>query len=315
MSPFTLVDAHGVPRPSDVPGTLGGHRRSKVYGRLDCPGALRWIAKGHYVRHRVFFADEATALAAGFRPCGHCLRARHREFRAGAMQVRLDARQPFDVGHLTTFLRARTVPGLEQMQGDTFVRAGFSLAIDAGGATLTARGDVQDLVRRARAMLDLDADPEWIEAALGGDDLLPRRPGMRSPGAYDAYEVAIRAIVGQQITVAGTRTILGRMHERGLYPDRDALAAADPATLPMPLARARALQAVARGEPLDASKGVGPWTRDYVRMRTGDPDVLLATDLVVRKALGLDAREIARRGEAWRPFRSYATHRLWSMAG
>jgi methylphosphotriester-DNA--protein-cysteine methyltransferase len=69
---FTLIGADGRAFASEVPGTLGGHRRSKVYGRLDCPGALRWIAKGHYVSHRVFFADAATARAAGYRACKVC---------------------------------------------------------------------------------------------------------------------------------------------------------------------------------------------------------------------------------------------------
>lgn len=350
MSPFTLLDADGVPRPSATPGTLGGHRRSKVYGRLDCPGALRWIAKGHYVTHRVFFADEATAIAAGFRPCGTCLRARHAEWKAGAMTVRLDARAPFDAEHLVAFMAARAVPGLEEAgfagpsrgegeplpegggfagrsrgegeplpQGAVAVgfyrRDGFSLDVDGRGGSVTVVGDIADGVRRARAMLDLDAVPEAIERVLGDDRRLPRTPGMRSPGVYDAYETAIRAIVGQQISVAGTRTILGRMHAAGLYPQREALASVDPTTLPMPRGRAQALIEVAKGRPLDEVKGVGPWTRDYVRMRTGDPDVLLSTDLIVRRALGLSAREIARAGEAWRPFRSYATHRLWSGAG
>jgi methylphosphotriester-DNA--protein-cysteine methyltransferase len=67
---------------STVPGTLGGHRRTKVYGRLDCPSALRWIARGHYVRHRVFFADEETAIAAGFRPCASCLSETYRAWKA-----------------------------------------------------------------------------------------------------------------------------------------------------------------------------------------------------------------------------------------
>lgn len=70
---YCLVGPDGVERRSLVPGTLGGHRRTRVYGRLDCPGALRWIAKGHYVRHRVFFADAVTAVAAGYRPCARCL--------------------------------------------------------------------------------------------------------------------------------------------------------------------------------------------------------------------------------------------------
>jgi methylphosphotriester-DNA--protein-cysteine methyltransferase len=74
---YRLLGPDG-PYDSEVPGTLGGHRRNRVYGRLDCPGALRWIANGHYVRHRVFFADEATAIGAGYRPCGTCCKDRYR---------------------------------------------------------------------------------------------------------------------------------------------------------------------------------------------------------------------------------------------
>jgi methylphosphotriester-DNA--protein-cysteine methyltransferase len=79
---WTLIGADGRPYRSRTPGTLGGHRRSRIYGRLDCPGALRWIARGHYVRHRVFFADAATATAAGYRPCAVCLPEEHRRWRA-----------------------------------------------------------------------------------------------------------------------------------------------------------------------------------------------------------------------------------------
>jgi methylphosphotriester-DNA--protein-cysteine methyltransferase len=77
---YTLLDREGRPYQSRTPGTVGGHRRTKVYGRLDCPTALRWIAKGHYVQHRVFFADEDAARAAGYRPCGHCLRPQYRQW-------------------------------------------------------------------------------------------------------------------------------------------------------------------------------------------------------------------------------------------
>ena len=80
---YALVGADGRPYASATPGTLGGHRRNKVYGRLDCAGALRWIAKGKYVRHRVFFADEATAVAAGYRPCARCMPERYRAWKAG----------------------------------------------------------------------------------------------------------------------------------------------------------------------------------------------------------------------------------------
>lgn len=79
---YRLIGADGLELLSPTPGTLGGHRRSKVYGRLDCPGALRWIARGHYVRHRVFFADEETAAAAGYRPCAVCLREAYARWKA-----------------------------------------------------------------------------------------------------------------------------------------------------------------------------------------------------------------------------------------
>ena len=78
---YRLLGADGLPYESAAPGTLGGHRRTKVYGRLDCPGALRWIAKGHYVRHRVFFADEETAIVAGYRPCARCMPEQYRKWK------------------------------------------------------------------------------------------------------------------------------------------------------------------------------------------------------------------------------------------
>lgn len=82
MTVYTLLDATGTPRASPVPGTLGGHRRARIYGRLDCPSALRAIAAGGYVRDRVFFAHEATAIAAGYRPCAVCLPDRYRAWRS-----------------------------------------------------------------------------------------------------------------------------------------------------------------------------------------------------------------------------------------
>lgn len=84
MKVYRLVDADGSEVLSESPGRLGGHRRNRVYGRLDCPSALRWIAKGHYVRHRVFFADEETAIAAGYRPCFVCMRDEYRAWKAAS---------------------------------------------------------------------------------------------------------------------------------------------------------------------------------------------------------------------------------------
>jgi Metal binding domain of Ada len=79
---YKLIGPDGRQVLSETPGTLGGHRRNKLYGRLDCPSALRWLAKGHIVRHRVFFADEATAIAAGYRPCAVCLPDAYRAWKA-----------------------------------------------------------------------------------------------------------------------------------------------------------------------------------------------------------------------------------------
>ncbi len=78
---YALLGPDG-PYPSEIPGTLGGNRRGRIYGRLDCPSALRWIAKGHYAGIRVFFADEETAIATGYRPCGICMREKYRAWRA-----------------------------------------------------------------------------------------------------------------------------------------------------------------------------------------------------------------------------------------
>ena len=81
MKEYKLIGKDGKPYLSTTPGTLGGHRKLKIYGRLDCPSALRYIAKGQYVEHRVFFADEETAIAAGYRPCGICMKPQYREWK------------------------------------------------------------------------------------------------------------------------------------------------------------------------------------------------------------------------------------------
>lgn len=82
MKRYHLIDKNGKEYESEVPGTLGGHRKLKIYGRLDCPSALRYIAKGQYVRHRVFFADEETAVAAGYRPCARCMPEAYKKWKS-----------------------------------------------------------------------------------------------------------------------------------------------------------------------------------------------------------------------------------------
>ena len=81
---YRLLDETGKEYLSDTPGTLGGHKKLKIYGRLDCPSALRYIAKGQYVQHRVFFADEKTAVAAGYRPCGVCMKEAYRKWKTAS---------------------------------------------------------------------------------------------------------------------------------------------------------------------------------------------------------------------------------------
>jgi AraC family transcriptional regulator of adaptative response / DNA-3-methyladenine glycosylase II len=215
--------------------------------------------------------------------------------------------------------------------------------------------DLRDLtaaVERCRRLLDLDADPEAVASVLGGDPLIGglvrARPGLRVPGHVDGAELAVRAVLGQQVSVSGARTLAARLAEehgeplaspRGdvdrLFPSADRLAEVDPTTLPMPRSRARALvalcEALAGGDvrldrsadrrevraALLAVPGVGPWTADYVAMRAlGDPDVLLPTDLGVRRAfaaLGVPPGDVEQTARRWRPWRSYALMHLWMM--
>lgn len=208
-------------------------------------------------------------------------------------------------------------------------------------------------MQRSRALLDLDSDPLSVIEALGDDPLLGallrQAPGRRVPGHVDGHELAIRAVLGQQVSLRGAATLAGRLaSEHGeplkrplgnvthLFPSTEALAAANPERLAMPRARRRALLGLARalagGElTLDAGSdraqarrrlleltGIGEWTADYIAMRAlRDPDAFLASDLGVRHALeqlGQDGRPTAaeRTAERWRPYRAYALQHLWA---
>jgi AraC family transcriptional regulator, regulatory protein of adaptative response / DNA-3-methyladenine glycosylase II len=283
----------------------------------------------------------------------------------GSITLRLPYRAPLDADGLLAFLARRAVPGIEQALDGAHRR---SLRLPHGGGVLELRPldghvqarywlqDMRDLavaVQRSRTLLDLDSDPHCVLHCLGSDPLLGpllrATPGRRVPGAVDGHELAVRAVLGQQVSLAGAATLAGRLVadygrplERPLgavthvFPTAAALAEADPERLAMPTARRRALLALAAalagGElTLDAGAdraearqrllalpGIGPWTADYVAMRAlRDPDAFLASDLGVRHALrqlGQDGRPAAaaRLAERWRPYRAYAVQHLWA---
>lgn len=270
--------------------------------------------------------------------------------------MRLSHRAPLHGESLLRFFAARAVGGVEEVEGSTYRRSvclthgpailSIDLLDDGVSAELLA-GDERDAGQAehtCRALLDLDADPAAVDGTLAADpllrDLVSAAPGRRVPGCVDAGEIAIRAVLGQQVSVAAARTQAARLVERcgealpdpigsvtHLFPAPAALAALDPEQLPMPRSRGRALVrlagALAGGldardrDALLALPGIGPWTADYVAMRCGDRDVLLETDLGVRRALrrlGRPEAQLERHADRWRPWRSYAVQHLWSVA-
>ncbi|MEA2423023.1 MAG: AraC family transcriptional regulator, partial [Thermoleophilaceae bacterium] len=253
------------------------------------------------------------------------------------------------------------IPGIESMEGSIYRR---TLALEHGPALVELdfslravrlrvpagdSRDVDEAVSRCRRLLGLDADFGAARAALARDELLgplvAARPGLRVPGAVDGAEVAVRAIVNQQVSLAAARTVLGRLAEEHgtgvrhwrmrVFPSAERLAALDPKSLPMPRVRARALvttcAAIAAGE-IDLSPGadpaaaraamlaipgIGDWTASYVAMRAlADPDAFLPTDLGIRRALArlgqpTDRSSAEALAERWRPWRAYAAQHLW----
>ena len=284
---------------------------------------------------------------------------------SGTIALRLPYRAPLDGEGLISFLGLRAVAGVEAVVDGAYRR---SLCLPHGAGTVELRPvdghvlarfwleDLRDLaaaVQRSRTLLDLDSDPYAVAEALGDDPLLGplvrAAPGRRVVGHVDGHELAIRAVLGQQVSLAGAATLAGRLVaaygqplDRPLgtvthvFPSAEALAAVDPAQLGMPGARRDALLGVARaladgGLVLDAGAdrdearrrllalpGIGPWTADYIAMRAlRDPDAFLPSDLGVRHALeqlGEDGRPAAaeRLGERWRPYRAYAVQHLWA---
>lgn len=276
---------------------------------------------------------------------------------------RLRFRPPYNWNGMLRFLGARATPGVESVEAGRYCRSislngshgQIDVSLDDGNDALVVRvqfGDPRSLffiVERIRAMFDLNADWAAIVHSLRVDALLAGRvdaePGLRVPGCWSGFELAIRAILGQQITVKGATTLAGVLvrtfgqpfsgtnNLTHLFPSAEVLADADLASMGMPRARAATIRGLARAvcdgrisfEGIVASgeflnrlceiPGIGKWTAQYVAMRAlGEPDAFPSGDLGLLRALRLGSPgELERRAQAWRPWRAYATMYLWNV--
>jgi AraC family transcriptional regulator of adaptative response / DNA-3-methyladenine glycosylase II len=286
---------------------------------------------------------------------------------SGTLSLRLPYRPPFDWESLLGYFRLRATPGVELVTEDGAYRRTWALGDERGVLTVTpipgehalnlavqAGAHLLDVVTRVSRIFDLDADPSTIGQHLSRDKrlapLVRRRPGLRVPGGWDPFELTVRAILGQQVSVRAATTLAGRLAEAfgeeipapdgatmRLFPAPAALAGRDLMGFGLTGARSSAIasfaDAVASGRlKLDAPRGLeehltrfsdlpglGPWTAHYVALRAfKEPDAFPSADLGLRKAAADDddeplvERELARRAEAWRPFRAYAAVHLWT---
>jgi len=322
-----------------------------------------------------------AAFLEAYRMAPRDLRKQRVEVPGDTLTLRLGYRPPHDFAAMLDFLRGRALPGVEVVDATSYSRvigpveapgwlrvsqwpdsprrdrgqstAEHALKLELHGASPTR---MLEIVSRLRRMFDLDADPRAIADALSVDarlrPLLKQRPGLRVPSGWDGFEIAVRAIIGQQVSVAAARTLAARIAQRfgrplvlpgadglaNLFPEPQALADADLAGIGLTQARAQALRTVARAV-LDGAvdfrrdssldefvarwtelPGIGPWTAQYIALRAlGHPDAFPVEDLVLQRALPgdgsrLSARALQVQSEAWRPWRAYSVILLWREA-
>jgi AraC family transcriptional regulator of adaptative response / DNA-3-methyladenine glycosylase II len=367
---------------------VGARQLSRLFAEHvgAAPVAVAQTRRAHFARRLIDDTElpvARVAEAAGFRS----LRRFQTVFRstfgasAGALRsgasragnpgagvaLRLPYRAPFDFPALLAFLGPRATPGVENVENGEYRRVvpfdGAHGRIEiaqerSSRVCVTLCGlpppAIPFVAVRVRRLLDLGAAPEEIGDHLSRDAMLRplvrRAPGLRIPGSFDPFETAVRAILGQQVSVAGATTIAGRLAARfgaairgidGLvraFPSPEAVAEGDLAGLGIPRARGETLRSVARAtldgairldpgvdpeefrERLLEIPGIGPWTSEYLALRIlGDPDAFPSGDLVLRQALGksgapASARAVERRAETWRPWRAYAAIQIWHAA-
>lgn len=284
-------------------------------------------------------------------------------------QLKLAYRPPFDYLGMLDFLKVRAIPGVEQITDEKYVRTivvGSSLESQQVGR-LTVTHDPERLclkvtieldcanqlimvLEKVQRLFDLMADPIDIIQCLQADKemlmMVAQNPGQRVPGCWEPFEMAVRAIVGQQISVKSATTLMGKIANTygqktdmgRVFPDANDLFQVDVTQLSMPVKKAQAIkdmsQAVVDGSvdftvgndpanlmhQLQNIKGIGPWTAQYIAMRAlGDSDAFLEGDLVLAKVakrcLGIQCnKELTERSKEWQPYRAYACMHLWRQA-
>lgn len=336
------------------------------------PDAVARSRRAHLAKRLVVETDlriADIAFAAGFGSVRQCndvvratfhatpteLRSDRRRQPSGPLRLRLAVRPPFDGTALLDWFSSRVVDGLESV-GDGRYHRSVCVLDESGkpqhgsislepqhdhvvlGVDLPPSTSLGSIVGGARRLFDLSADPDAVDAHLSGDPFLaPRvaeRPGIRVPGCWSGFEAAVRAVIGQQISVAAARTLLGRVvaaHGHEAFPEPGDLVDAPLERLGIIGRRADTIRTIA-GEViagdlvLDGSldhdelvaallaiPGIGPWSASYVALRSGEPDAFPAGDLHLRRVLGVDKeRDAEAIAEAWRPWRAYAALHLWN---
>jgi len=355
-----LFDVHVGATPAEVARSRRAHLARRLLDDTDLPLAKVGTAAGF---NSVRQFNRVMKDVFQFTP--QELRARRRApdrlVTDGGLELRMPYRPPLAWGSVLAFLAPRAIPGVETID---LAAGAYRRVIELGGAPgvievwdepdraalrvrvhLPGFDGLVHLLASVRRLFDLDADPTVIDAALARDrtlrPLVRARRGIRVPGALDPFEVSVRAVLGQQISVAGATTLAGRLVERygtpvpgisalgltHLFPTADTLAAADLTRVGLTRQRARTVRelarAVAEGDlelhrardlehtvaELQELPGFGPWTAHYVAMRAcGERDAFPASDLGLRRALGDDP---GARAEAWRPWRAYGAIQVW----